>query len=56
MWKKGSRSKGPAIGSPTLVETTMNEQSLQSMRGVGTAQQGNSDSPDDAPELPQLPL
>ncbi|KAK2767823.1 hypothetical protein FQN54_003984 [Arachnomyces sp. PD_36] len=56
MWKKSSRNKGPVIGTPTLMETSMNEQSLQSMRGVGNTQPRNSVTLDETPELPRLPF
>jgi hypothetical protein len=54
MWRKFSKSKDPTIGSPTLIETTFDQEYLDTIPEVDSLRSGPSSS--DSPGLPELPL
>lgn len=55
MWRKFNRSKDPAIGSPTLIETTFDQQYLDTIPEVDSLRSGGPSSRT-SPGLPELPL
>ncbi|EGE80181.1 hypothetical protein, variant [Blastomyces dermatitidis ATCC 18188] len=62
MWKKNLRSRGPVIGNPVLLTTTLDNTTLQTMTTLNspTNPQGHPDynqrDRDDGPGLPPLPF
>ncbi len=54
MWKKFNKPKEPTIGSPTLIETTFNQQYLDTIPEVDSLRSGQSSGT--SPNLPELPL
>ena len=54
MWRKFNKSKDPAIGSPTLVETTFDQQYLDTIPEVDSLRSNQSSVA--SPNLPELPL
>jgi hypothetical protein len=58
MWKKVQigRPREPKIGHPTLIETTLDENTLQSMSNIPPRKGPNIDLKDDFKALPVLPV
>jgi hypothetical protein len=54
MWKKFNRSKDPTIGSPTLIDTTFDQQYLDTIPEVDSVRSGPSSGT--SVGLPELPL
>lgn len=54
MWRKFNKQKDPAIGSPTLIETTFDQQYLDTIPEVDSLRSGPSNGT--SPGLPELPL
>ncbi|KAF7511708.1 hypothetical protein GJ744_003871 [Endocarpon pusillum] len=55
MWRKFNRSKDPAIGSPTLIETTFDQQYLDTIPEVDSLRSGGPSSHTSL-GLPELPF
>ena len=54
MWRKFNKSKDPAIGTPTLIETTFDQDYLDTIPEIDSLRSGHSSA--GSPSLPELSL